>query len=149
MDQTDIKILQELQTNGRITMTELGKKVALTAPAAAERVRKLEDRGVIEKYSISIDPEKVHKPISAYILFDTERCEAFVEFCRHYPDVTECNRLAGQFSYLVKITTSTVGEIETFINNTMKFGKSTTLMVLSTPIKQRPFPLDYMVVKDF
>jgi Lrp/AsnC family transcriptional regulator, leucine-responsive regulatory protein len=137
MDHTDLKILEELQTNGRITMTELGKKVALTAPAAAERVRKLEEKGIIQHYSVSIHPEKVNKPISAYILFDTERCEQFVEFCKGYPDVIECNRLAGQFSYIVKIVTSSVSQIEHFINSTMKFGKSTTLMVLSSPIPSR------------
>lgn len=141
MDQTDLKILEELQANGRITMTELGKKVALTAPAAAERVRKLEEKDIIQNYSVAINPEKVNKPISAYILFDTDRCEHFVEFCKNYPDVIECNRLAGQFSYIVKVVTSSVGQIELFINSTMKFGKSTTLMVLSSPIKTRPIPV--------
>jgi Lrp/AsnC family transcriptional regulator, leucine-responsive regulatory protein len=138
MDPTDLKILEELQANGRITMTELGKKVALTAPAVAERLRKLEEKGIIQNYSAAINPEKVNKPITAYILFDTDRCKPFVEFCKSYPDVIECNRLAGQFSYIVKVVTSSVGEIEHFIDSTMKFGKSTTLMVLSSPIKSRP-----------
>jgi DNA-binding Lrp family transcriptional regulator len=138
MDPTDLKILEELQANGRITMTELGKKVALTAPAVAERLRKLEEKGIIQNYSAAINPEKVNKPITAYILFDTDRCKPFVEFCKGYPDVIECNRLAGQFSYIVKVVTSSVGEIEHFIDSTMKFGKSTTLMVLSSPIKSRP-----------
>ncbi|WP_442600294.1 Lrp/AsnC family transcriptional regulator [Neobacillus sp. D3-1R] len=138
MDQTDLKILEELQANGRMTMTELGKKVALTAPAAAERVRKLEERGIIQQYSVVINPEKVNKPISAFILFDTERCEQFVEFCKNHPEVVECNRLAGQYSYLVKIVTSSVSQLELFINNTMKYGKSTTLIVLSSPIQSGP-----------
>lgn len=138
MDHTDFKILEELQANGRITMTELGKKVALTAPAAAERVRKLEEKGILQHYSVSINADKVNKPISAYILFDTDKCEHFVEFCKSYPDVIECNRLAGQYSYIVKVITSNVGQIEDFINSTMKFGKSTTLMVLSSPIPTRP-----------
>jgi DNA-binding Lrp family transcriptional regulator len=138
MDPTDLKILEELQANGRITMTELGKKVTLTAPAVAERLRKLEEKGIIQNYSAAINPEKVNKPITAYILFDTDRCKPFVEFCKSYPDVIECNRLAGQFSYIVKVVTSSVGQIEHFIDSTMMFGKSTTLMVLSSPIKSRP-----------
>jgi Lrp/AsnC family transcriptional regulator, leucine-responsive regulatory protein len=138
MDQTDLKILEELQLNGRMTMTELGKKVSLTAPAAAERVRKLEEKGVIVQYSVRINPEKVNKPISAFILYDTERCAQFVEFCKAAPEVVECNRLAGQYSYLVKVVVSSVSQIEQFINDTMKFGKSTTLMVLSSPIQSAP-----------
>lgn len=138
MDHTDMRILEELQANGRITMTELGKKVALTAPAAAERVRKLEEKGIIQNYSVGINAEKVNKPISAYILFDTEHCKQFVEYCKTYPDVIECNRLAGQFSYIVKIVTSSVSQIEHFIDNSMRFGKSTTLMILSSPIDSRP-----------
>jgi Lrp/AsnC family transcriptional regulator, leucine-responsive regulatory protein len=135
MDDVDKKILLELQLNGRITMTELGKTVGLTAPAATERVKKLEDRGVIKNYTIRVDPAKLDKIISAYILFDTEKCKQFVEFCKTHPDIVECNRLAGQYSYLVKIVTSSMSALENFIDSTMKYGKSTTLIVLSNPIE--------------
>jgi Lrp/AsnC family transcriptional regulator, leucine-responsive regulatory protein len=135
MDEVDKKILLELQLNGRKTMTELGKVVGLTAPAATERVKKLEDRGVIKNYTISVDPHKLDKIISAYILFDTERCKQFVEFCKGYPDVVECHRLAGKYSYLVKLVTSSVQSLEDFIDSTMQYGKSSTLLVLSSPIE--------------
>jgi Lrp/AsnC family transcriptional regulator, leucine-responsive regulatory protein len=135
MDDVDKKILIELQLNGRKTMRELGNIVGLTAPAATERVKKLEDRGVIKNYTISIDPHKLERIISAYILFDTDKCKQFVEFCRTYSDVVECHRLAGQYSYLVKIVTSSVNSLENFIDSTMKYGKSSTLIVLSSPIE--------------
>ncbi|WML48385.1 Lrp/AsnC family transcriptional regulator [Neobacillus sp. PS3-34] len=135
MDDVDKKILYELQLDGRKTMRELGKIVGLTAPAATERVKKLEDRGVIKNYTISVDPHKLDKIISAYILFDTDKCKQFVEFCHSCEDVMECHRLAGQYSYLVKIVTSSVASLEQFIDSTMKYGKSSTLIVLSTPIE--------------
>jgi Lrp/AsnC family leucine-responsive transcriptional regulator len=141
MDQTDVKILEELQVNSRITMTELGKKVGLTAPAAAERIRKLEEKGIIKNYSVTIDPQKINKPITAFILFDTEKCKQFVEFCKDYPDVLECHRLAGKYSYLVKLVTTSVSELEVFIDETMKYGKSSTLITLSSPIESRPLLL--------
>ncbi|MDP4086138.1 MAG: Lrp/AsnC family transcriptional regulator [Bacillota bacterium] len=141
MDQTDIRILEVLQENSRITMTELGKKVALTAPAAAERIRKLEEKGVIQNYSVIINPEKVNKPISAFILFDSDKCKQFVEFCKGYPDVVECHRLAGKYSFLVKILTSSVAQLEVFIDSSMKFGKSSTFITLSSPIKSRAIQL--------
>jgi Lrp/AsnC family transcriptional regulator, leucine-responsive regulatory protein len=135
MDEVDKKILHELQLNGRKTMTELGKIVGLTAPAATERVKKLEDRGVIKNYTITVDPHKFDKVISAYILFDTDKCKQFVEYCKGNPEVAECHRLAGQYSYLVKIVTSSVLALEEFIDSTMKYGKSSTLIVLSSPIE--------------
>ncbi|WP_108669209.1 Lrp/AsnC family transcriptional regulator [Peribacillus acanthi] len=135
MDEVDKKILIELQLNGRKTMTELGKVVGLTAPAATERVKKLEDRGIIKHYTITVDPHKLDKIITAFILFDTERCKQFVEFCKGYPDVVECHRLAGKYSYLVKLVTSSVHSLESFIDSTMQYGKSSTLLVLSSPIE--------------
>jgi DNA-binding Lrp family transcriptional regulator len=59
LDATDWKILRELQQDARLSYNELGRRVALSAPAAAERVRKLEDRGVITRYAAQVDPEKV------------------------------------------------------------------------------------------
>jgi DNA-binding Lrp family transcriptional regulator len=135
MDDVDKKILLELQLNGRKTMTELGKIVGLTAPATTERVKKMEERGVIKNYTISVDPHKLDKIISAYILFDTDKCKQFLEFCKSYPEIVECHRLAGQYSYLVKIVTSSVNSLENFIDSTMTYGKSSTLIVLSTPIE--------------
>lgn len=142
MDFTDNRILEELQYNARITMTELGKKVALTAPAAAERIRKLEEKGIIKNYTVTINPQKINKPITAFILFDTEKCKQFVEFCKGYPSVIECHRLAGTYSYLVKFITTSVAEIEVFIDETMKYGKSSTLISLSSPVESRPIKLN-------
>jgi Lrp/AsnC family transcriptional regulator, leucine-responsive regulatory protein len=139
MDDVDKKILLELQMNGRKTMTEIGKIVGLTAPAATERVKKLEDRGVIKNYTVSVDPQKLGKIISAYILFDTERCKQFVEFCKGQPEIVECHRLAGKYSYLVKIVTSSLDSLEHFIDSTMTYGKSSTLLVLSSPINSNVF----------
>lgn len=135
MDELDKKILVELQLNGRKSMTELGKVIGLTAPAVTERVKKMEDQGVIKNYTIKVDPQKLDKIISAYILFDTEKCKQFVEFCKGYPEVVECHRLAGKYSYLVKIVTSSIQTLEDFIDSTMTYGKSSTLLVLSSPIE--------------
>lgn len=134
MDNLDKKILEELQGNGRITMTDLGKKINMTAPAVTERVRRLEEKGIISGYKAAINPEKAGKPITAFILFDTERCKQFVQFCSEYRDVMECHRLAGEYSYLVKIVTASVHTLEEFIDASMAYGKSSTLITLSSPV---------------
>jgi Lrp/AsnC family leucine-responsive transcriptional regulator len=137
IDEIDELIIEGLRENARISITELSKQIRLSAPSVTERIKKLEDRGVIEGYTVKINHKKLGKHITAYILFDTHRCQQFVQFCQSYTDVTECHRLAGQYSYLVKIVTEDITTLESFIDKAMYYGKSSTLIVLSSPITHR------------
>ena len=92
MDEIDRHILELMQQQARISMTELGRQIGLSTPAATERVKRLEERGVITGYRAVIHPEKMDKHVTAFILYDTHRCEAFREFCRQQPSVIECHR---------------------------------------------------------
>ncbi len=138
MNSVDIKILQCLQEDGRISMTDLGKIVGLSIPAVKERVRKLEDNGTILAYRAVVSLEKMNKNVSAFILFDSNRCEAFRRFCNDHPMVVECHRLAGQYSYLVKVVAESVQHLETFIDSSMEYGQPSTLINLSSPVKFKP-----------
>ncbi|WJH36474.1 Lrp/AsnC family transcriptional regulator [Paenibacillus sp. CC-CFT747] len=139
MDQVDQRILKELQANARLSMKELGQRIGLTAPAAAERVKKLEERGIIEAYRAALNPEALNKRVTAFILFETERCKAFAEFCQGHPEVMECHRLAGQYSYLVKLVTESVRTMEAFIDQALPYGKSSTHIQLSSPVEYKSF----------
>ena len=139
MDEIDQSILIQLQENARISMTELGKKSGLSTPATTERVKKLEDKEVIKGYRAIIDPEKLNKNVTAFILFDTKQGEKFKDFCKEQPVVVECHRLAGQFSYLVKVVTESVKILEEFIDATLPFGEPTTLIKLSSVVEYKPF----------
>lgn len=139
MDEIDQHILLQLQENARISMTELGKKIGLSTPATNERVKKLEDKEVIKGYRAIIDPEKLHKNVTAFILFDTRQGKKFKDFCREQPVVVECHRLAGQYSYLVKVVTESVNVLEQFIDATLPYGEPTTLIQLSSVVEYKPF----------
>ena len=139
MDEIDQSILIQLQENARISMTELGKKIGLSTPATNERVKKLEDKEVIKGYRAIIDPEKLNKNVTAFILFDTKQGKKFKDFCKEQPVVVECHRLAGQFSYLVKVVTESVKILEEFIDATLSFGEPTTLIKLSSVVDYKPF----------
>ncbi|WP_153733348.1 Lrp/AsnC family transcriptional regulator [Sporosarcina obsidiansis] len=139
MDEIDQSILIALQENARMSMTELGKKVRLSTPAATERVKKLEDRGVITGYRAIIDPEKLNKRVTAFILFDTKQGELFREFCKSHPNVVECHRIAGQFSYVVKIVAESIQCLEEFIDSSLEYGEPSTLIKLSSVVDYRPF----------
>ncbi|MFC4321493.1 Lrp/AsnC family transcriptional regulator [Litchfieldia salsa] len=139
MDQVNSEIVGILQMDGRISMTELGKKVNLSTPAVVERVRKLEEQGIIEGYKAQINPAKMGKGVKAFVLVETHRCKAFREFCKENPLVIECHRLTGQYSYLVKIVTDTNESLEGFIDETMDFGKPYTMMNLSSPVTDKVY----------
>lgn len=139
MDEIDQSILIHLQENARISMTELGKKIGLSTPATNERVKKLEDKEVIKGYRAIIDPEKLNKNVTAFILFDTKQGKKFRDFCKEHPVVVECHRLAGQYSYLVKVVTESVKILEEFIDATLPFGEPSTLIKLSSVVEYKPF----------
>lgn len=139
LDDIDQSILILLQENARMSMTELGKKAGLSTPAVNERVKKLEDKGVIKGYRAIIDTEKLNKSVTAFILFDTKRGKSFRDFCKENHNVVECHRLAGQFSYLVKIVTESVQTLEEFIDSSLAYGEPSTLIKLSSVVEYRPF----------
>ena len=118
-------------------MTELGSKISLSVPAVTERIRKLEESGVIEGYRANINSSKINKSVKAFVLVKTHRCKAFREFCKENPLVIECHRLTGEYSYLVKVITETNELLEEFIDLTMEYGEPYTMMNLSSPVPNK------------
>lgn len=132
MDQIDYQIIQELQLNAKISMKDLANKVFLSSPATIERVRKLEENGIIKGYKAIIDPEKLNKSITAIVLFETTKCKELYAFCENHPDVLECYRVAGHISYIAKVCTESVHTLEQFIDESMQYGRPSTNIVLSS-----------------
>jgi Lrp/AsnC family leucine-responsive transcriptional regulator len=116
LDTTDWQILRELQQNARLSFNELGRRVNLSAPAAAERVRKLEDRGVITGYSAQIDPAKVGLPLLAFIQLhcDPGKCLLKTSRAEEYPEVLEIHKLSGAHCTLLKVAVSSMEHLEAF-----------------------------------
>lgn len=138
MDEIDKDIIFHLQENGRMAFTELGKKVGLSTPAVNERVKKLEEKNIIQGYKAIINSDKLNKPIMAMILYDNTKCDLFIEFCKNHIEVIECHRLAGQYNFIVKIVTASVQTLESFIDESMKYGQPSTLIRLSSPVVNKP-----------
>ena len=135
MDQIDKKILFYLQEQARISMTELGKCVSLSQPAVTERVRRMEENGIITGYRTIISSEKIGKGSAAYILFRTRDCPAFLEFARSSPYIKECHRISGDHNFLLKIVTDSTHSLEKFGNQCDKYGTYTILIIMSSPIE--------------
>lgn len=137
MDRVDKQILFHLQSQARISMTELGKCVGLSQPAVTERVKRMEEKGIISEYRTIVSPEKIGKHATAYMLIHSRDCNAFLDFCRSTPDVVECHRISGEHNYLLKVMTDSTKALEEFGNQCDKYGTYTILIVMSSPIDHK------------
>jgi Lrp/AsnC family transcriptional regulator, leucine-responsive regulatory protein len=140
IDELDWRILEELQADGRVSYTELGRRVSLTAPAIAERVRRLEESGVIRGFHADVDAARVGFPITAFVRWTSSGpdCSHLGEVAKEIPEIVECNRVTGDESYVLKILARSVGHLETLIDGLMPYGSTVTSVVLSSPVVHRP-----------
>ncbi|WP_318672194.1 Lrp/AsnC family transcriptional regulator [Paenibacillus sp. PSB04] len=138
LDQVDKNILLVLQDNARIFMTELGRMVGLTQPAVTERVRRMEERGVIKEYRAVVAREKIGKHTMAAIWLRATNCESLYAFCQSAQEVIECHRISGgEYNHLLKVVTASLPDLEMFENEIVKYGKFATSIVLSSPIENK------------
>lgn len=145
LDEIDWKILELLQENARVPYAELGRRVGLSTPAASERVRHLEDAGIILAYRAQVDPAKVGYPVLAYIRINVagEKLAKFVTVVEKCPEALECHRVTGAESFIVKVAVSDIQHLQSVIDSLMPYVATTTSMILSSPltwgtVKQRP-----------
>ncbi|MDK2918773.1 MAG: Lrp/AsnC family transcriptional regulator, leucine-responsive regulatory protein [Candidatus Petromonas sp.] len=139
MDATDLKILEILQQDGRISMKDLGKKVGLTSPAVSERVKRLEESGVIKGYRAVVDPQKLNKNINAFIdiAIKAENYKKFLEFAPNKDSIIECHHVTGGDCMTIKVMVESMEELEILIDEIKKFGNTKTSLILSTPIEHK------------
>ncbi|WP_042163276.1 Lrp/AsnC family transcriptional regulator [Paenibacillus gorillae] len=137
MDPIDKQILFHLQNQARMSMTELGKCVNLSQPAVTERVKRMEEKGIIEQYRTIISNEKTGKHTTAFMLFRTSDCHAFLDFVQTSPHVIECHRISGEHNYLMKVITESNRSLEEFGNSCDKYGTYSILIAMSSPVEYK------------
>jgi Lrp/AsnC family leucine-responsive transcriptional regulator len=144
LDDIDRKILDLLQRDGRITNAAIAAEVDLTAPSVFERIRKLEQRGVIQGYTIKVNPAALDKVLTAFIrlvvAYD-ERHAAGLEALRDDPDVLECYHVAGEDCLIVKTKVRNPAELEALIKRIrshISVQRSITMIALSAIKEDAP-----------
>lgn len=139
MDQLDLRALIYLTDNGRAAWSELASRLGLSAPSCAERVRKLEDRGIITGYTALINASKIGLSLTAFLEVTLERPQArakFLEMVESHPSVIECHHITGDFDYLLKVRTAGTPELEELLSELktdIGVLKTRTTIVLSSP----------------
>src|ERR1043165_3414214 len=111
MDTIDLKVLEILQREGRTSPSDIAKAVGLSAPSVGERVKKLESAGIIRRYVALLDPNKVNRPITAFIAVSLDKpihAKAFIQRIQELEDVLECFHVTGEMDYLLKVDRKSV-----------------------------------------
>lgn len=139
MDQMDKKIVQILQENGRASLKEIAAETYLSSPAVSARINRLEKEGILGRYIASPDLKKMGYHIQAFIQLDLSpsQKDEFYPYIQTCTNVLECNCVTGEFSMLIKVAYPTTTELDDFINDIQRFGKTYTNIVFSTPVPAR------------
>jgi Lrp/AsnC family leucine-responsive transcriptional regulator len=144
VDDVNLRILQELQENGRLGMAELGRRVAMSPPAVAERVQRLERAGIIAGYRAEIDPRALGYPVSAVVRIRPApgQLQRIPEVARETPEVGECYRITGEDCYLMRLHLRAIDDLEDVLDRFTPYGQTTTSIIHSAPVPRRGPPLE-------
>jgi Lrp/AsnC family transcriptional regulator, leucine-responsive regulatory protein len=144
LDEINLRLLKELEEDGRLGIAELGRRVNLSAPAVAERVQRLERAGVIAGYRAEIDPRAIGFPVAAVVRIRPSpgQLPRIPEIAQETPEVAECHRITGEDCYLMRLHLRAIDDLEDVLDRFTPYGLTTTSIIHSTPVPRRGPPLD-------
>ncbi|HLJ36464.1 MAG TPA: Lrp/AsnC family transcriptional regulator [Ktedonobacteraceae bacterium] len=140
LDSTGWLLLQELQLNARLSFSELGQRVGLSAPAVADRIHRMEEAGIITGYRAEVNTSKLGLPVKAIIRLGSvagQSCTTVALRVSEIPEVIECYRVTGSDSVIIKVVATSVTHLERIIDQLSLYGLPTTSIVLSKPIQKQ------------
>jgi Lrp/AsnC family leucine-responsive transcriptional regulator len=143
LDATDHRLLAELQGDARLTLAELGRRVGLSSPAVADRLRRLEADGVIVAHRTEVDPEALGLALTSIVRIrpSPRQLQKVAELARRTPEVVECHRITGEDCFFVKAHVRDVHHLEELIDRFAPYGQTTTSIVQSSPVPRRGITL--------
>ncbi|HET8652031.1 MAG TPA: Lrp/AsnC family transcriptional regulator [Gaiellaceae bacterium] len=143
LDPVNRRLLQELQSDARVSMAELGRRVNLSAPAVADRVQRLERSGVITGYRAELDPKAIGFPVAAVVRVrpTTRQLQKIPELAREIPEVVDCHRITGEDCFFVRLQLRSMDDLEGILDRFIVLGQTTTSIIHSSPVAGRPLPL--------
>src|SRR3954454_14633634 len=144
LDETNRRIVGELQHDARLSMAELGRRVGLSPPAVADRLQRLEADGVIRSYHAHLDPRALRVALTVVIRVRPApgQLANVAELARETPEVVECHRVTGDDCYFMKAHVRDVTHLEEVIDRFVVRGQTTTSIVQSSPVPRRGIAVD-------
>lgn len=143
IDDVTRRLLAALREDARLPFAELARRVGLSGPAVADRLRRIEEEGLIKGYRAVLDPARLGYPLTAFVRLRSGLAEdgAVEALVRTMPEVLECHRVTGEESYLVKLVAASVAHLDTLLAALGLLGATSSTLVLNTPVEPRDPPL--------
>ena len=143
IDSINAKLIEELQSDARTSVAELGRRVGLSAPAVAERLQRLEADGVIRGYRADVDPRALGYSLGAVMRIKPapRQLPKVAELARKTPQIVECHRVTGEDCFYMKVHVRSVEHLEEVIDRFTPYGQTTTSIIQSSPVARRGLEL--------
>ncbi|MEM7742859.1 MAG: Lrp/AsnC family transcriptional regulator [Pseudomonadota bacterium] len=143
LDRIDETILLTLIGNGRTTTAELARQVKLSSPSVAERVKRLEEAGIITGYSANVSAEAIGLPIAVWLRVRPVpgEMQRVAEIIQSIPEITQCDRITGEDCFLARASLASIAEMERIIDMIVPYAMTNTSIIQSSPVEQRLPPL--------
>jgi Lrp/AsnC family leucine-responsive transcriptional regulator len=141
LDHYGRKLLDELQTNARLSLAELSRRIDLSPTATAERLKQMEEVGILRGFTVEIDREALGLEVLAFIRMSCpgQHYHRFIDYAQTLEEVRECHHLTGGDDFLLKVTTTSMADLEALIEALLPYGNPVTSLVLSTPVERRRY----------
>jgi len=142
-DARNVQILGLLRDDPRMNISELARRVGMSAPAIRERIQRLEEAKVILGYRLEIDPRALGYSVGVFVRIRPApgKLPKIIELAQHVPEVTECHRITGEDCFILRIYLQSLDELDRILDQFLAYGQTTTSLVQSSPVPPRGLPL--------
>jgi Lrp/AsnC family transcriptional regulator, leucine-responsive regulatory protein len=139
----NLRLLAHLREDPRMSMSALSRRVGMSSPAVTERVRRMEEAGVIMGYRLDIDPKALGLPVAAYIRVRPSpgQLPKIAELAEQIAEVVECHRVTGEDCFIIKVHLPAMDQLDRILDRFLLYGMTTTSIIQSSPVPPRSLPL--------
>ena len=143
LDAIDARILNALVDDARISIAELARTIGLSSPSVSERVKRLEEAGVIEGYTVKINPKALGLPLAAWLRIRPipGKLDKVAEVLRGLPEIVECDRITGEDCFIARAHVQSVEALEKLIDQVIPYAMTNTSIIQSSPVERRLPPI--------
>ena len=143
LDARNVKLLRLLRDDPRRSVSEMARRIGMSAPAVRERIQRLEESGIIRGYRLELDARALGYPISAFVRVRPMpgKLAKIGELAKRLPQVVECHRITGEDCFVMRVYLERLEDLDPLLDRFLAFGQTTTSLVQSSPVPPRGLPL--------
>ena len=143
LDDVDARIVEALRANARVSLAELSRAVGLSSPSVSERLKRLEEAGVIEGYTVRLNPAALGLPLSAWLRIRPipGQLRKVAQILRTLPEIVACDRITGEDCFLARAHVRSVEDLEALIDEIIPYAMTNTAIIQSSPVPERLPPI--------